>query len=205
MRTSGIRITVEYLREIRACLPQRIKFREVFPRGAALTTENMRKAIKAELAIGWLIATIRGRAVADGHIVPAKTMAAYRHFLDSEIWGDDSYAAKRMHFLGGEYAAKRMAERRRWKTRLKKYPELGMTRKQRQLEAKLQAKIALHEDARRLYRDKAWSAKTQRTADKYEGKNLAEAREIRYLEGLITIHILLPQLQKIVRTLGGLP
>lgn len=52
------KITAEFLIQQEACRGMVSRFKEVFPRGAAVTLANLRKAEKAGLMIHWLVGRV---------------------------------------------------------------------------------------------------------------------------------------------------
>lgn len=50
----ALRVTAKWLEKMRACKEQVELFKKVFPRGAAVTRENYRKAKRAGLDMEWL-------------------------------------------------------------------------------------------------------------------------------------------------------
>lgn len=57
-RTIPAKITVRFLRKMGACNSHVEAFKKVFPRGAAVTLENIRKAHDADLKVGWLVGMV---------------------------------------------------------------------------------------------------------------------------------------------------
>jgi hypothetical protein len=51
----ALRVTAKWLQKMRACEPQVELFKKTFPRGAAVTLKNLRKAEKARLDLGHLV------------------------------------------------------------------------------------------------------------------------------------------------------
>lgn len=70
----ALRVTAKWLEKMKACEGQVELFKKVFPRGAAVTLKNLRKAKEAGLELYWLVDTL-------------SNMGSY---IDSAMWASDT-------------------------------------------------------------------------------------------------------------------